>query len=819
MRFLRSAIKSVFYDYPLDDILGLILKTEKGRDKQFLGDINKIMSVREEDMNQAVIKQAVDLMNGEWMKYETGYGGQGAIDRCFLLIKSWTDEVLTEKNGRVVVWLDHFLKWRETTLLIGEELPIIIHLAGSDTGKRTNFSWKEVAGTDCDIVDNALKDGVCDIHSHLNATYNSFFFGWISLMNQIVGREESFKWLQNPMDNPVVLHDYIFSDLYQWCILAAKIRSCLYRCYVLENLKEEDVFEKVFSGQSDSWLSYYNDNVKEVQEDIDYLRHLTVTYYDSTRFIDYAVNVSETDMQSRSPYIVLFGERQIEYKFFRKYLARQLKDKRVAHLVYLYERIKTEYRKELLYTNRKTGLSNFKNYNCRKEAFSKQDVRLKDARDRYGVQTSIENESHYVEGRVCVGAEESLHKLRYNRSIQTDERLYYKDECHRLSIVYHLLKEPDFKGLDRYRNAKRAEWKKDMSKAVATILKSGNLYMGIDFAGSEVYTRPETVAHLVRYARAWGVNNVTFHVGEDFFDIVDGLRAIDEAVLFFELGEGQRIGHALALGQNAHAFYTRNAYELVLPRQYLLDNLIWLVMKSKAFKIIGYGGVVRRLIDYAEEMYGKIGYSGSFDVDKYFGSMRLRSDDVMEVCNDEDLGNDTPWRSTILLGGKGIDELRYDGDVIRWRDEYLLNTTIYSRGNEPEHFVITAEYAKLVQAVQLKLRKEIEGKKIVIESNPTSNVLISNIKGYDEHPMFVLRRPDSHTGSQFGIGLGTDDKGILATSIYNEYALIGAAMKEKKQYKGQMWDDSSIETYLKGIAGASMKHRFTKDGNKAIFAE
>ena len=124
-----------------------------------------------------------------------------------------------------------------------------------------------------------------------------------------------------------------------------------------------------------------------------------------------------------------------------------------------------------------------------------------------------------------------------------------------------------------------------------------------------------------------------------------------------------------------------------------------------------------------------------------------------------------------------------------------------------------------MQAVQLKLRKEIEGKKIVIESNPTSNMLISNIKGYDEHPMFILRRPDSHTGSQFEIGLGTDDKGILATSIDNEYALIGAAMKEKKQDNGKMWNDSSIETYLKGIAGASMKHRFTKDGNKAIFVE
>lgn len=818
MKILRAAIKSVFYDYPLQDLLGLIMK-DKGRDKQFLDDISKIMSVRVENMNQAVIKQTEALINGEWMKYETGNGSHGAFDRCFLLLKRWTDEILTEKNGRAMVRFDHFLKWRETTLLIGEELPIIIHLAGVDTGKRTDFSWKDFAGINSEIVDDALRNGVCDIHSHLNATYNSFLFGWISLMNQIVGREESFKRLLNPMDNPVVLHNYIFSDLYQWCILAAKIRSCLYRCYVLEDLKEEDIFEIVFSGHSDSWLSYYNDNVKEVQEDIDYLRHLTVTYYDSTRFIDYAVNVAETDMQSRSPNIVLYGERQIEYKFFRKYLAGQLKDKRVAHLVYLYERIKTEYRKELLYTNRKTGLTNFKNYNCRKEMFSKQDERLKDARDRYGIQTSIEDESHYIEGRVCVGADEYFQKLRYNRSINTDERLYLKDECDRLSIVYHLLKEPDFKGLDRYRKAKRAEWKKDMSKAVATILKDGNFYMGIDFAGSEVYTRPETVAHLVRYARAWGVNNVTFHAGEDFFDIVDGLRAIDEAVLFFEFGKGQRIGHALALGINAHTFYTRNSHELVLPRQYLLDNIVWLVMKSKAFKIIGYGRVTKNLFDYAKELYEKIGYSGPFDADRYFRSMRLRSDDVMEVCADEDLGNVTPWRSTILLEGKKNDELRSDEDIIRWRDEYLLNTKIYSRGNEPEHFVISSEYANLVQTVQLKLRKEIESKKIVVESNPTSNVLISSIKGYDEHPMFIFRRPDRRTGNQFEIGLGTDDKGILATSIDNEYALICAAMKEKKQDNGQTWNDSSIETYLKGIAEASMKHRFTKDGNKAIFVE
>ena len=88
MKILRAAIKSVFYDYPLQDLLGLIMK-DKGRDKQFLDDISKIMSVREENMNQAVIKQTEALINGEWMKYETGNGSHGAFDRCFLLLKRW----------------------------------------------------------------------------------------------------------------------------------------------------------------------------------------------------------------------------------------------------------------------------------------------------------------------------------------------------------------------------------------------------------------------------------------------------------------------------------------------------------------------------------------------------------------------------------------------------------------------------------------------------------------------------------------------------------------------------------------------------------
>lgn len=49
---------------------------------------------------------------------------------------------------------------------------------------------------------------------------------------------------------------------------------------------------------------------------------------------------------------------------------------------------------------------------------------------------------------------------------------------------------------------------------------------------------------------------ITYHVGEDFLDVADGLRAIDEAIRFLQLDYGDRLGHALALGVDVRKWYT-----------------------------------------------------------------------------------------------------------------------------------------------------------------------------------------------------------------------------------------------------------------------
>lgn len=45
--------------------------------------------------------------------------------------------------------------------------------------------------------------------------------------------------------------------------------------------------------------------------------------------------------------------------------------------------------------------------------------------------------------------------------------------------------------------------------------------------------------------------NFTYHIGQDFFDIADGLRAVDELLIFCGVERGNRLGDALSLRINS----------------------------------------------------------------------------------------------------------------------------------------------------------------------------------------------------------------------------------------------------------------------------
>lgn len=76
---------------------------------------------------------------------------------------------------------------------------------------------------------------------------------------------------------------------------------------------------------------------------------------------------------------------------------------------------------------------------------------------------------------------------------------------------------------------------------------------------------------------------LTVHAGEDYSHLLSGLRAIDEAVEFCDFKQGDRLGHALALGVIPEMWAKRQNTAYVCLGEHL-DNLVWCY--QKALKVI-----------------------------------------------------------------------------------------------------------------------------------------------------------------------------------------------------------------------------------------
>ena len=164
-------------------------------------------------------------------------------------------------------------------------------------------------------------------------------------------------------------------------------------------------------------------------------------------------------------------------------------------------------------------------------------------------------------------------------------------------------------------------------------------------------------AHMVDERNGVAQLHMTYHVGEDFLDMVSGLRAIDETIHFMNMGCGSRLGHALALGVNPYEWYEEKNERIILPQQEYLDNVVWLFQMLRIFRIsdaevlrdylkrqfhnyfsIIYKGVLnnkfingvksKALEYYKNSKWADLfrGISDEFDIDSYYCAWSLRGD-------------------------------------------------------------------------------------------------------------------------------------------------------------------------------------------------
>ena len=301
-------------------------------------------------------------------------------------------------------------------------------------------------------------------------------------------------------------------------------------------------------------------------------------------------------------------------------------------------------------------------------------------------------------------------------------------------------------------------------------------------------------------------------MGEDFYDLSDGLRAMDEAVTFLELKRGDRMGHCLALGLDANTYYDDRHFMIPIPRQNLLDNLVWLYYKAKAYNIQASPNVEMMILDKFCELSKMYSYDGSsLDMMEYYHMMRLRGDDPLGE-EDKSYGK--------IIGNWNAFDLDKSDDAARYRKEpmvrelyarYHFNKNVREQGDLICEFKVCPEYVELIHLVQEKMMIDIEKRGLAIECCPSSNFRIGRLQKYECHPIFRMRDVDPDGLHHLPVTINTDDLGIFTTSLENEYSLVLLALLKMKDGVGKRkYNNFYIRTWMEQIIKNGHKYAFAK---------
>ena len=316
--------------------------------------------------------------------------------------------------------------------------------------------------------------------------------------------------------------------------------------------------------------------------------------------------------------------------------------------------------------------------------------------------------------------------------------------------------------------------------------------IGIDAASIEDNTEPWVFAPVYQRARnsqdsCLIYNNgvpmqtlgFTFHVGEDFRHILTGLRHVDEVIEHFSYHAGDRIGHGIALGVDTE-YWCRNNEIVMLPRGEYLDDLLWVWGLSKNRKGLEYVDISyleEQIMSLAEEIFQCIdgitvymlwkAYKAKFNefqIDEKFKWDFCTTKDNKMLCkylpeNLESLGQHWSYEALIYV------------QHCRCYAEKLL---------EPIQVEIDKSNINLYSYLQELLLDKINNRGIIIETNPTSNLSIGEMKDLFNHYIFNLNDLDiNNKHSRAMITINSDDPSVFNTNVSNEMSYIFYALQKK----------------------------------------
>ena len=281
-------------------------------------------------------------------------------------------------------------------------------------------------------------------------------------------------------------------------------------------------------------------------------------------------------------------------------------------------------------TNDKVGFDNFQDFNHRRLYFLPSAQRAA----RMAVREPLQTMPHLLELEARISPLETAQKdNQFVHQIdcaiikdwaipilpEKEEEIRQREKAlkERFYYVFHFIKRPDLRiaqvreeqvlddfslSVVEYRHYGLREKLEKQAQALARFREqypqTASRVCGIDAASQEIGCRPEIFGPIFRFLGSHRARTddpiqiqylpllgKTYHVGEDFLDVVDGLRAIDEAIHFLNLDCGDRLGHALAFGVDVSLWYESKESRISLPMQDYLDNVAWMYHALRHYKI------------------------------------------------------------------------------------------------------------------------------------------------------------------------------------------------------------------------------------------
>lgn len=777
--------------------------------------------------NQA--EQLYTLLKETWMKEG------GREPSVFHVLFAFGEQVLRVKDGMPICRYEHYLRWHELTSAIGEDILTCSFLAADDRKTKTirnSYAWNTVLESDNTHLEALFKRGLSELHCHLNGSSANFDLNWLAIMNE--PEYQKTEWFKKASGHK--------NALYTYSVLAAFIRMYLFlRVYGYSvGGKFEQDFKKLWNNPDRLLLLPMY--ISSLQSEITCQQALHAHRFEGG-LIDYAIPTGVSALDSKkTTSLIPVGERRLMYECFKRILNGDTTIPGIGIMFYIYLVVKLQVKSLIIQNNGIKGFSNFKNFDRNKDLFvdnsrnrTLQRLLPKMALDSYKKDSHV----NYFEYRIAPKTTASETRAKINQ-------LYLmlgKEE--KTNCVIHFIKNKDQERCfdDSLENCQccrnydgRIEYNRK-SRALEILLRQyDDRIVGIDAANSEFGCRPEVFAetyrrlqHLQRdtsYERLldvkWHDLGITYHVGEDYYDIVDGLRAIDEAILFLNMTDGARLGHAVALGISAKDYYKERRGTIIIPKQDLLDNCVWLMAKMDEYAICDENGVRNRLLYEFQRLMSEVYPNLSMeDYRIYYQSWLLRGDEPSVYMSASEYSS-APTDSIVEPYSLNHFEKRIDVARAQWYARLLYRDYHYDagakqRGHKPEEWKLPEGLISVIDKIQVQMRNEVARRKIAIEVNPTSNLRICNIYSYDTHPVVKFRNyglsviDEYNDCPQISVSINTDDKGIFGTSLEKEYTLMALALEKQKTTDGKpKFQPNNILNWLEGIRQEAEIQRFGK---------